>query len=107
MQLKPSPNGIVLDWEPVLRAIINAVHSGAVVEDIAAGFHAALTQGIVDIAKHVGLPDVVLSGGCFQNTLLTEWTVQRLRDNGFIPHWHHHIPPNDGGIALGQMYYRA
>ncbi len=107
MQLKPSPNGIVLDWEPVLRAIINAVHSGAVVEDIAAGFHAALTQGIVDIAKHVGLPDVVLSGGCFQNTLLTEWTVQRLRDNGLIPHWHHRIPPNDGGIALGQMYYRA
>ncbi len=105
MELKLSTTGLVLDWEPVVRAILHAVHGGTPVEDIAAGFHAALAQGIVDVAIHAGLPEVVLSGGCFQNALLSEWTIQRLRNNGLTPHWHYRIPPNDGGIALGQIYH--
>jgi hydrogenase maturation protein HypF len=44
-----------------------------------------------------------LSGGCFQNRYLTERTVRRLRAEGFQPYWHQHVPPNDGGIALGQV----
>ena len=46
---------------------------------------------------------VVLSGGCFQNRYLTERTIQRLRAEGFHPYWHQRVPPNDGGIALGQV----
>ena len=46
---------------------------------------------------------VVLSGGCFQNRYLTERTVQRLQAAGFRPYWHQRVPPNDGGIALGQI----
>jgi hydrogenase maturation protein HypF len=45
----------------------------------------------------------VLSGGCFQNRYLTEQTVSRLRASGFSVYWHKDIPPNDGGIALGQV----
>jgi hydrogenase maturation protein HypF len=43
-----------------------------------------------------------LTGGCFQNALLLELTVARLRESGFRPYWHQRVPPNDGGIALGQ-----
>jgi len=45
----------------------------------------------------------VLTGGCFQNRYLTERAVGRLRAEGFRPYWHQRIPPNDGGIALGQV----
>ncbi len=54
------------------------------------------------------LPDTVaLSGGCFQNTLLLELTQELLEENGFHVLLHHLIPPNDGGIALGQAFYGA
>jgi hydrogenase maturation protein HypF len=46
---------------------------------------------------------VALSGGCFQNRYLTERTVRRLQAEGFHPYWHQRVPPNDGGIALGQV----
>jgi hydrogenase maturation protein HypF len=46
---------------------------------------------------------VVLSGGCFQNRYLTERAVRRLSAEGFRPYWHQRVPPNDGGIALGQV----
>ena len=57
---------------------------------------------IVAVAARVGRPRVVLSGGCFQNRLLTERVVAGLRDAGFVPYWHQCLPPNDGGIAAGQ-----
>jgi len=46
---------------------------------------------------------VALSGGCFQNRYLTERMVSRLRAAGLRPYWHQRVPPNDGGIALGQI----
>ena len=46
---------------------------------------------------------VVLTGGCFQNKYLCERAVDRLTNEGFHPYWHQRIPPNDGGIALGQI----
>ncbi len=58
---------------------------------------------IVAVAERVGEPRVVLSGGCFQNRVLTERAVGRLREAGFRPYWHQRVPPNDGGIALGQI----
>jgi len=44
-----------------------------------------------------------LSGGCFQNKYLVEKTIARLNETGFQPYWHQRVPPNDGGIALGQI----
>ena len=60
-------------------------------------------KAIVAVAKRAGQNRVVLSGGCFQNRYLTERAVQRLQAEGFRPYWHQRVPPNDGGIALGQV----
>jgi hydrogenase maturation protein HypF len=70
---------------------------------ISAKFHNALVEAIVAVAKRVGQNRVVLSGGCFQNRYLTERAVRRLQAEGFRPCWHQRVPPNDGGIALGQV----
>jgi hydrogenase maturation protein HypF len=58
---------------------------------------------IVSAAESIGLPRVVLSGGCFQNRYLAEHAIRQLEGAGFCVYWHQHIPPNDGGIALGQI----
>jgi hydrogenase maturation protein HypF len=62
-----------------------------------------LSEMIVAAARKIGQDKVVLSGGCFQNRLLTERTIDRLAAENFRPYWHQRIPPNDGGISLGQV----
>jgi hydrogenase maturation protein HypF len=71
---------------------------------IATRFHNSLVESIVAIAKNIGEERVVLSGGCFQNKYLSEHTISRLRREGFRPYWHQRIPPNDGGLSLGQVF---
>jgi hydrogenase maturation protein HypF len=61
----------------------------------------------VEVAQAVGLERIVLSGGCFQNQYLTERVCYRLREAGFRPFTHQRVPPNDGGIALGQIAVAA
>jgi hydrogenase maturation protein HypF len=73
------------------------------VGEISAKFHNTLAEMIVRYAKRAEFERVVLSGGCFQNKLLTERVVGRLRAAGFRPYWHQRVPPNDGGICLGQI----
>ncbi len=62
---------------------------------------------IVAVARAVGEPKVVLTGGCFQNQYLTERCIEWLTEEGFRPYWHQRVPPNDGGIALGQVIAAA
>jgi hydrogenase maturation protein HypF len=69
---------------------------------ISAKFHNALAEMIVAVTKKIGEQNVLLTGGCFQNRYLTERAVAGLREKKFTPYWHQRIPPNDGGIALGQ-----
>ena len=57
----------------------------------------------VDVATRIGENNVVLSGGCFQNRTLTERMVSQLLHAGYRPYWHQRVPPNDGGISLGQI----
>jgi hydrogenase maturation protein HypF len=45
----------------------------------------------------------VLAGGCWQNKYLTEKAIALLKQENFVPYWHHQIPGNDGGIAIGQI----
>ncbi|WP_404784448.1 carbamoyltransferase HypF [Altericista sp. CCNU0014] len=71
--------------------------------EIATKFHNTLVETIAAIAHQAGIAQVVLTGGCFQNRYLLERSIRRLRDEGFAPHWHHRIPPNDGGLAVGQI----
>jgi hydrogenase maturation protein HypF len=94
---------VLLDWSPMIRAILVNLGSGLAVGEISAKFHNALSEAIVKVAKYVGVTRVALSGGCFQNRYLTERTVAGLRAADFKPYWHQRVPPNDGGIALGQI----
>lgn len=93
----------IVDWEPMIGELVDDLENNMGKEKIAARFHNMLVDVILDLAHRVGERAVVLSGGCFQNLALTERAVQRLRDDGFEPSWHHQVPPNDGGIALGQI----
>ena len=96
----PITVGEIIDWQPMIEALRA---DDAPLSVRSAKFHNTLAEAIVQVARMVGEPRVVLSGGCFQNKILTEQTVSRLRKAGFKPYWHQRIPPNDGGIALGQI----
>ena len=92
-----------LDWEPMVTQIIEDIERGLPISEISARFHNALAECIVSVASRLGRERVVLTGGCFQNKYLTERAVRRLTEEGFRPYWHQRIPPNDGGISLGQI----
>jgi hydrogenase maturation protein HypF len=96
-------DGSSLDWAPMVRAIVEDARQGVGSAVIAAKFHNTLAEMMIRVAKQSGEEKVVLSGGCFQNRYLTERAVLRLRAEGFRPYWHQRVPPNDGGIALGQV----
>jgi hydrogenase maturation protein HypF len=92
----------IVDWEPMIRQILDDARGGVNRGVVSAKFHNTLAEIVVDIARRIDEPRVVLTGGCFQNRYLTERTVQRLDEAGFSGYWHQRVPPNDGGIALGQ-----
>jgi hydrogenase maturation protein HypF len=92
-----------IDWGPLIQQALADRHKGKPRSAIARGFHEALAEAIVAVAKRLGLERVILSGGCFQNKLLTEQALRRLREEGFRPFSHERIPPGDGGLALGQV----
>jgi hydrogenase maturation protein HypF len=94
----------IIDWDPMVRSILEDIESTVPVARISARFHNTLAEIVVNVVERVGEERVVLSGGCFQNKYLTERAVQRLEAAGFRPYWHQRVPPNDGGIALGQVF---
>jgi hydrogenase maturation protein HypF len=93
----------VFDWQPMILQILHELRQGQCCAIISAKIHNTLVQLIVAVAHRAGEQDVLLSGGCFQNQYLTERAIRRLREEGFTPYWHSQVPPNDGGIALGQV----
>ncbi|MCE0483190.1 MAG: carbamoyltransferase HypF [Methylacidiphilales bacterium] len=95
-------NGMI-DWEPMVREIIEDLGRNLSVSEIAVTFHNTLAEIIVSTARVSGEKRVALSGGCFQNKYLTERAIRRLREEGMSPYWHQRVPANDGGIALGQV----
>lgn len=98
---------LVADWMPLLDAVLNDVQNGVAVPIISARFHNALVELIAVVAQRVGLSQVVLSGGCFQNAYLIEQAYLRLSEIGFRVYTHQRIPPNDGGISVGQAMVAA
>jgi len=96
-------SGPALDWEPMVRAMVADVREDIPAAAIAARFHLTLAGIITAAALRIGESVVILTGGCFQNELLLRLTVLRLREAGLRPVWHQRVPPNDGGIALGQI----
>jgi len=92
----------LVDWGPMMRCVLDDVRRAEPVGVVSARFHNGLAEAILAVARMAGEGQVVLSGGCFQNAYLVERTVGVLEREGFRPYWHQRIPPNDGGISLGQ-----
>lgn len=95
-----------IDPAPLLAQIIADLRAGIPPARIAARFHNSVAQMIADVcqrlASETGITDVALSGGVFQNTTLLEKTVPLLEAAGLTVYTHRQVPPNDGGLALGQ-----
>jgi hydrogenase maturation protein HypF len=91
----------IVDWEPLIREMLEDLpyQSAAL---ISAKFHNSLIAIIVTLSQQLGMERIVLGGGCFQNQYLLEGAIRRLQASGFQVYWPQRIPPNDGGIALGQ-----
>jgi len=96
-----------IDWEPMLRGVLADRAAGVSLRIISAKVHNALAEAALAAARAWGGRCVVLTGGCFQNALLTERLCRRLSDDGFDVYTHRRVPPGDGGIALGQLYIAA
>jgi hydrogenase maturation protein HypF len=103
----PTTPGASSGLRPMIREILADAASGAGGSWIAARFHAALVDAALKTAERVALSDVVLTGGCFQNLLLLESLGSALRARGHRVHLAGQIPPNDGGIAAGQVAVAA
>ncbi|MEX2115552.1 MAG: carbamoyltransferase HypF [Bacteroidota bacterium] len=94
----------VVDWTPMIIEILKDVQRSVPQEAIAQKFHNTLCEIILSVCRRVKEPRIVLTGGCFQNRYLLERSVRLLTDADFRVSWHQRIPPNDGGISLGQLY---
>lgn len=106
-QLAPMIIGDALDWRPTLASLLAGHRAGVPPESLALGFHHVLADTIAAVARRIGIADVLLTGGCFQNALLAELALDRLAAAGFAVHLHRRIPPNDGGLAAGQALFAA
>lgn len=101
-----SIQGEIIDTAPVIRAVVADVLGGAPAGVIASRFHngiALMIQSVCgQLRERESLNTVALSGGVFQNVTLLGKTMELLNQDGFNVITHHMVPPNDGGISLGQ-----
>jgi len=96
-----------LDWRPTIAAVVDDVRGDVATGTIAGRFHNGLVAAIVELARRVGEPRIALTGGCFQNVLLTTRARRALEKAGFEVLLHRQVPANDGGISLGQIAVAA
>lgn len=98
-------NGI-LNFNKTIDAIISSIKNESI-PVVSAKFHNTIAQAIKHVSvimrKESGLNKIILSGGVFQNRFLLEKSIQILNKNKFEVFTNHSVPPNDGGIALGQL----
>jgi hydrogenase maturation protein HypF len=95
----------------VIRAVVADIRSGVPTSLISARFHNGLAQLVLEVCEKIrrerAINEVALSGGVFQNVTLLQKTLKRLREADFTVYTHHLVPPNDGGLAMGQAVIAA
>ena len=121
LEAKDRSRAYVFEWErsafseidpaPVIAAIIDDVRMGRRLSEVAAAFHRGVAKLVIDCATELsklhGCTDVVLSGGVFQNRFLCECVLEEGRGAPLSIYQHALVPPNDGGISLGQAVVGA
>ncbi len=106
----PGPDGqplVDVDWRPAIAGVLADLQRGATASAVAGRFHLTLAQMVGAVAEWVGLGRVVLAGGCFQNAALATLAARELRARRFGVIAASRIPPNDGGLAVGQALVAA
>ncbi|MFO0808362.1 MAG: carbamoyltransferase HypF [Gemmataceae bacterium] len=91
------------DWRPLLTAILGDLANEVDLGRIAARFHNTLASWAAEVASQHPYTDIVLSGGCFQNRLLSTRMKESLSAMNRRVYSHGCVPPNDGGLAVGQL----
>jgi hydrogenase maturation protein HypF len=98
---------LVIDTRPTIRAVADEAARGVAPARIARRFHSTLVDIVAATCERLrratGLDAVVLSGGVFLNALFTTEVTARLLGDGFRVYRHRSVPPNDGGLSLGQL----
>jgi len=99
----------IINPNEIIENIVKLKKQGIDVPGISMAFHKALINVLVQLAlltrDEKGIEKVALSGGCFQNMLLRSGLSRHLQDCGFKVYTNIEVPPNDGGLALGQAYW--
>ncbi|MEW6280186.1 MAG: carbamoyltransferase HypF [Candidatus Eremiobacterota bacterium] len=101
------PAGSVLLLEPFVRALVADLVTGVPAAVCAARVHQGVVEGLLQVVRRQGCDRVALSGGVFQNRWLLENCRARLERSGIRTYANRLVPPNDGGLALGQLAVAA
>jgi hydrogenase maturation protein HypF len=106
-----APESIIINHSPLFKALVADVQHRTPTHVISARFHNTIAQLVVDICRRLRqisqVNAVVLSGGVWQNVILLSKTYRLLDGEGFEIFHHTRVPPNDGGISLGQAAVAA
>ncbi|WP_207956763.1 carbamoyltransferase HypF [Rubrobacter tropicus] len=104
--LRPEDPCSVVETNGIIAGAVEDLKAGRKAAEISAKFHRTMAEVVAacceTIRESTGVGIVALSGGTFQNALLTGQTMKLLKEGGFAIHTHRRVPTNDGGLALGQ-----
>jgi hydrogenase maturation protein HypF len=99
-------HGQIIRVQEVIQSIVEDLHANKPIGQIGANFHKTIAQIAIDICrrarKSMGLREVALSGGVWQNQLLLNLVRDGLQQDNFTVYFHKQVPANDGGLSLGQ-----